>query len=96
MAWGRTKDKHYIQRTNYQIIAKIASYEDEKGLVEINIVSWFQKLPVIDIRRWQNGEPQRGFICYPGDFAKLAEAIRGIDPERIQDFQSDDDDADEV
>ena len=61
MAWGRTKDKHYIQRTNYQIIAKIASYEDEKGLVEINIVSWFQKLPVIDIRS------RRPFACaFPG------------------------------
>ena len=47
---------------NYELVKRIAVIGGKEGSVtkEVNLVKWGVFDPMIDIRRWQNGEPSKG------------------------------------
>ena len=47
---------------NYELVKKIAVLGGKEGgnTKEINIVRWGVFPPMIDIRRWKDGEPNKG------------------------------------
>ena len=47
---------------NYELVKQIAVIGGKEGSVtkEVNLVKWGVFDPMIDIRRWQNGEPSKG------------------------------------
>ena len=46
---------------NYELVKRIAVIGGKEGSVtkEVNLVKWGVFDPMIDIRRWQNGEPSK-------------------------------------
>lgn len=63
---------------NYELIKKIAVIGGKPGGItkEINIVKWSVCNPMIDIRRWQNGEPKKGISLNEEEAGKLLEALQ--------------------
>lgn len=63
---------------NYELVKKIAVLGSKADSVakEINIVKWGVYNPMIDIRRWQNGEPKKGISLSHKEAKKLLEALQ--------------------
>ena len=58
---------------NYELVKRIAVIGGKEGGVtnEINLVKWGVFDPMIDIRRWQNGEPSKGISLKYEEAEKL-------------------------
>ena len=58
---------------NYELVKRIAVIGGKEGGVtkEINLVKWGAFDPMIDIRRWQNGEPSKGIALKYEEAEKL-------------------------
>ena len=58
---------------NYELVKRIAVIGRKEGGVtkEINLVKWGVFDPMIDIRRWQNGEPSKGISLKYEEAEKL-------------------------
>lgn len=58
---------------NYELVKRIAVIGGKKGGVtkEVNLVKWGVFDPMIDIRRWQNGEPSKGISLKYEEAEKL-------------------------
>lgn len=58
---------------NYELVKRIAVIGGKEGGVtkEINPVKWGVFDPIIDIRRWQNGEPSKGISLKYEEAEKL-------------------------
>ena len=58
---------------NYKLVKRIAVIGGKKGGVtkEVNMVKWGVFDPMIDIRRWQNGEPSKGISLKYEEAEKL-------------------------
>ena len=58
---------------NYELVKRIAVIEGKEGGVtkEVNLVKWGVFDPMIDIRRWQNGEPSKGISLKYEEAEKL-------------------------
>lgn len=58
---------------NYKLVKRIAVIGGKKGGVtkEVNLVKWGVFDPMIDIRRWQNGEPSKGISLKYEEAEKL-------------------------
>ena len=56
---------------NYELVKRIAVIGGKEGSVtkEVNLVKWGVFDPMIDIRRWQNGEPSKDCLLYTSDAA---------------------------
>ena len=63
---------------NFELGKKIAVIGGKADGVakEINIVKWGVYNPMIDIRRWQNGEPKKGISLSYEEAKKLLEALQ--------------------
>lgn len=63
---------------NYELVKKIAVIGGKADSMskEINIVKWGVYNPMIDIRRWQNGEPKKGISLSGEEAKKLLEALQ--------------------
>jgi len=58
---------------NYELVKRIAVIGGKQGGVtkEVNMVKWGVFDPMIDIRRWQNGEPSKGISLKYEEAEKL-------------------------
>lgn len=58
---------------NYELVKRIAVIGGKQGGVtkEVNLVKWGVFDPMIDIRRWQNGEPSKGISLKYEEAEKL-------------------------
>lgn len=58
---------------NYELVKRIAAIGGKQGGVtkEVNLVKWGVFDPMIDIRRWQNGEPSKGISLKYEEAEKL-------------------------
>ena len=58
---------------NYELVKQIAVIGGKQGGVtkEVNLVKWGVFDPMIDIRRWQNGEPSKGISLKYEEAEKL-------------------------
>lgn len=58
---------------NYELVKRIAVIGGKQGGVtkEINLVKWGVFDPMIDIRRWQKGEPSKGILLKYEEAEKL-------------------------
>ncbi len=58
---------------NYELVKRIAVIGGKQGGVtkEVNLVKWDVFDPMIDIRRWQNGEPSKGISLKYEEAEKL-------------------------
>lgn len=58
---------------NYELVKQIAVIGGKEGGVtkEVNLVKWGVFDPMIDIRRWQNGEPSKGISLKYEEAEKL-------------------------
>lgn len=58
---------------NYELVKRIAVIGGKQGGVtkEVNLVKWGVFDPMIDIRRWQNGEPSKGISLKYEEVEKL-------------------------
>ena len=58
---------------NYELVKRIAVIGGKEGSVtkEVNLVKWGVFDPMIDIRRWQNGEPSKGISLKYEEAEKL-------------------------
>ena len=58
---------------NYELVKRIAVSGGKEGGVtkEVNLVKWGVFDPMIDIRRWQNGEPSKGISLKYEEAEKL-------------------------
>ncbi len=58
---------------NYELVKRIAVIGGKQGGVtkEVNLVRWGVFDPMIDIRRWQNGEPSKGISLKYEEAEKL-------------------------
>lgn len=58
---------------NYELVKRIAVIGGKQGGVtkEVNLVKWGVFGPMIDIRRWQNGEPSKGISLKYEEAEKL-------------------------
>lgn len=65
---------------NYELVKRIAVIGGKEGGVtkEVNLVKWGVFDPMIDIRRWQNGEPSKG-ISLKYEEAKKLLAVLGAE-----------------
>lgn len=65
---------------NYELVKRIAVIGGKQGGVtkEVNLVKWGVFDPMIDIRRWQNGEPSKG-ISFKYEEAEKLLAVLGAE-----------------
>lgn len=58
---------------NYELVKRVAVIGGKEGGVtkEVNLVKWGVFDPMIDIRRWQNGEPSKGISLKYEEAEKL-------------------------
>lgn len=58
---------------NYELVKRIAGIGGKQGGVtkEVNLVKWGVFDPMIDIRRWQKGEPSKGISLKYEEAEKL-------------------------
>lgn len=58
---------------NYELVKRIAVIGGKEGGVtkEVNLIKWGVFDPMIDIRRWQNGEPSKGISLKYEEAEKL-------------------------
>lgn len=58
---------------NYELVKRIAVIGGKAGGVtkEVNLVKWGVFDPMINIRRWQNGEPSKGISLKYEEAEKL-------------------------
>ena len=58
---------------NYELVKRIAVIGGKQGGVtkEVNLVKWGVFDPMIDIRRWQNGDPSKGISLKYEEAEKL-------------------------
>ena len=58
---------------NYELVKRIAVIGGKQGGVikEVNLVKWGVFDPMIDIRRWQKGEPSKGISLKYEEAEKL-------------------------
>ena len=58
---------------NYELVKRIAVIGGKEGSVtkEVTLVNWGVFDPMIDIRRWQNGEPSKGISLKYEEAEKL-------------------------
>lgn len=58
---------------NYELVKRIAVIGGKQGGVtkEVNLVKWGVFDPMLDIRRWQNGEPSKGISLKYEEAEKL-------------------------
>ena len=63
---------------NYELVKKIAVLGGKEGgnTKEINIVRWGVFPPMIDIRRWKDGEPSKGITLNPEETKRLYEVLK--------------------
>lgn len=86
MGWKRIDRKGYIQHNNMKILANFGRVEIDCEMYEVNLVSWYDKLPKVDIRPWYQGNPRKGF-CMPIDgFERFREMINSCDLTNIKDI----------
>ena len=58
---------------NYELVKRIAGIGGKEGSVtkEVTLVKWGVFDPMLDIRRWQNGEPSKGISLKYEEAEKL-------------------------
>lgn len=63
--------------TNFELIKHICSFSENKGFrKELNIISWNDNPPVVDIRNWlPDGRAGKGVTLTPEEARMVAEAI---------------------
>lgn len=63
---------------NYELVKKIAVLGGKEGgnTKEINIVRWGVYPPMIDIRRWKDGEPGKGITLNAEETKRLYEVLK--------------------
>ena len=63
---------------NYELVKKIAVLGGKEGgnTKEINIVRWGVYPPMIDIRRWKDGEPSKGITLNAEETKRLYEVLK--------------------
>ncbi len=63
---------------NYELVKKIAVLGGKEGgnTKEINIVRWGVFPPMIDIRRWKDGEPSKGITLNSEETKRLYEVLK--------------------
>lgn len=63
---------------NYELVKKIAVLGGKEGgnTKEINIVRWGVFPPMIDIRRWKDGEPSKGITLNAKETKRLYEVLK--------------------
>lgn len=64
----------------YEIVQKIATLTDNgKGYTkEINLIKYNDSDPLYDIRKWHNGEMQKGVTLTKEELIKLMDACKDI------------------
>ncbi len=64
----------------YEIVQKIATLNDNgKGYTkEINLIKYRDAEPIYDIRKWHNGEMQKGVTLTKDELIKLMDACKDI------------------
>ena len=63
---------------NYELVKKIAVLGGKEGgnTKEINIVRWGVYPPMIDIRRWKDGEPSKRITLNAEETKRLYEVLK--------------------
>lgn len=76
--------------TEYNVVEQIGVFSEydnsTEGTVvtkEINIVSWGDYPPALDIRKWKDGEPKKGITINDHELDDFFAALRKAYPERF-------------
>ncbi len=73
---------------------EIFSISNERGFydIELNVIKWGINKPKFDLRRWEEGQPKKGFTLEDSELRNLYEKLKDYyEPEMDEDDEEDDD-----
>jgi len=62
---------------DFELVKKIGVLGGKSTTKEINIMKWGVYPPMVDIRRWENGEPKKGISLNENEAKKLLDFLNG-------------------
>lgn len=66
---------------NYEVVKQIATLgeHNDGSTIQVNLMSWYRRMPVLDIRKWnKEGRPTKGVCLSKDELEELKRVINNI------------------
>lgn len=84
MSIPANREKSYYQKKNFTIVKEICEIDEVGGArTLLALISWYDKIPQFDLRRWNGGYPFKGVTMSAQALIKLRDELNKLDLDEL-------------